>query len=93
MLRVGLLVPPGFANLSFAPLSVFEATNTMLGEPFYEPHVVSVRGGPVPNTFGMAMQTEPVDDVALDTLLVGSRSKSTRLNSSHCVTSRMPSSA
>ena len=72
MLRVGLLVPPGFANLSFAPLSVFEATNMMLGEPFYEPHVVSVNGGPVTNTFGMAMQTEAAEDLALDTLLVGS---------------------
>ena len=55
MLRVGLLVPPGFSNLSFAPLSVFEATNMMLGEPYYEPHVVSVSGGPVTNAFGVAM--------------------------------------
>jgi len=70
VLRVGLLVPPGFSNLNFAPLSVFEATNMMLGEPYYEPHVVSVSGGPVTNTFGVAMQTEPADDVALDTLLV-----------------------
>lgn len=72
MLRVGLLVPPSFANLSFAPLSVFEAANMMLGEPYYEPHIVSVSGGPVPNSFGMAMQTERADDIALDTLLIGS---------------------
>jgi transcriptional regulator GlxA family with amidase domain len=72
MLHVGLLVPPGFANLSFAPLSVFEAANMMLGEPHYEPHIVSVSGGPVPNSFGMAMQTERADDIALDTLLIGS---------------------
>jgi transcriptional regulator GlxA family with amidase domain len=77
VLRVGLLVPPGFSNLSFAPLSVFEATNMMLGEPYYEPHVVSVSGGPVTNAFGVAMQTEPADDVALDTLLVaGARADS-----------------
>jgi transcriptional regulator GlxA family with amidase domain len=31
MLRVGLLVPPNFANLSFAPLAVFDAANLMLG--------------------------------------------------------------
>ena len=29
----------------------------MLGEPYYEPHVVSVSGGPVINSFGMATQT------------------------------------
>src|SRR5690242_5866118 len=72
MLHVGLLVPPGFANLSFAPLSVFEAANMMLREPHYEPHIVSVSGGPVPNSFGMAMQTERAGDIALDTLLIGS---------------------
>ena len=43
----------------------------MLGEPCYEPHVVSVSGGPVINSFGMAMQTERADDVALDTMLIG----------------------
>jgi hypothetical protein len=39
MLRVGLLVPPNFANLSFAPLAAFDAANLMLGEPYYEQHV------------------------------------------------------
>jgi transcriptional regulator GlxA family with amidase domain len=43
----------------------------MLGEPYYEPHVVSVNGGLVVNSFGMATQTERADDVALDTMLVG----------------------
>jgi hypothetical protein len=41
MLRVGLLVPPSFANLSFAPLAVFDAANLMLGQVYYEQHVVS----------------------------------------------------
>jgi transcriptional regulator GlxA family with amidase domain len=71
MLHVGLLLPPRFANLSFAPLAVFEAANMMLGEPYYEPHVVSANGGLVVNSFGMATQTERADDVALDTMLVG----------------------
>src|SRR5258708_3300854 len=71
MLHVGLLLPPRFANLSFAPLAVFEAANMMLGEPYYEPHVVSANGGLVLNSFGMATQTERADDVALDTMLVG----------------------
>lgn len=71
ILHVGLLLPPHFANLSFAPLAVFEAANMMLGQPYYQPHVVSVNGGLVINSFGMAAQTERADDVALDTLLVG----------------------
>src|SRR5258708_23294727 len=71
MLHVGLLLPPRFANLSFAPLAVFEAANMMLGEPYYQPHVVSANGGSVVNSFGMATQTERADDVALDTMLVG----------------------
>ena len=71
MLRVGLLVPPSFASLSFAPLAVFDAANLMLGEVYYEQHVVSVSGGSVTNSFGMAVQTERAEDVPLDTLLVG----------------------
>ena len=72
MLRVALLVPDGFATLSFAPLSVFEAANTILEEPFYEVHVASVTGGRLANSFGMAIETECVTDATFDTLLVGS---------------------
>jgi transcriptional regulator GlxA family with amidase domain len=72
MLRVALLVPDGFATLSFAPLSVFEAANAISEEPFYEVHVASVTGGRVVNSFGMAIETECVTDATFDTLLVGS---------------------
>ncbi len=61
----------GFANLSFAPLAVFEAANLVLGEPFYELHVVSAPGGHISNSFGMEVQTERASEVCLDTLLVG----------------------
>ena len=71
-MRIGLIVPPGFAVLSFAPLSVFEAANGVLGKPFYEIHAVSVTGGRIPNSFGMEMQTVRVADGTFDTLLVGS---------------------
>ena len=71
MVTVGLLLPEGFANLSFAPLAVFEAANMILDKPFYELHVISVAGGRVVNSFGMAAETEQAEDVALDTLLVG----------------------
>jgi len=72
MLRVALLVPDGFATLSFAPLAVFEAANAILEEPFYEVHVASATGGRLVNSFGMAIETECVTDATFDTLLVGS---------------------
>jgi len=71
MLRVALLVPDGFATLSFAPLAAFEAANLVLGECFYEVHVTSVAGGRVANSFGMEVDTECAEDSAFDTLLVG----------------------
>src|SRR5258708_1674844 len=72
MLRIGLIVPPGFAVLSFAPLSVFEAANMILDKPFYEVQAVSLAGGRIPNSFGMEMDTMRVTDGTFDTLLVGS---------------------
>src|SRR5882724_5246126 len=71
ILRVGLLLPPGFDVLSFAPLSVFITANSVSAESFYEAHVVSVSGGRVSNSFGMFVDTERAGDIALDTLLVG----------------------
>jgi transcriptional regulator GlxA family with amidase domain len=72
ILRIGLIVPPGFAVLSFAPLSVFEAANMVLANPFYEVHAVSMSGGRIPNSFGMEMETVRVTDGTFDTLLIGS---------------------
>ena len=72
MLRVGLIVPQGFATLSFAPLTVFEAANLVLEQPLYEVHVTSESGGRVLNSFGMEVMTERVTDATFDTLLVGS---------------------
>ena len=72
MLRVGLLVPDGFATSSFAPLAAFEAANLVRGECFYEVHVTSVAGGRVANSFGMEVDTECVEDLVFDTLLLGS---------------------
>src|SRR6267154_1687864 len=72
VMRIGLIVPPGFAVLSFAPLSVFEAANMVLEKPFYEVHAVSLTGGRIPNSFGMEMDTVRVTDGTFDTLLIGS---------------------
>jgi transcriptional regulator GlxA family with amidase domain len=71
-MRIGLIVPPGFAVLSFAPLSVFEAANGVLGKPFYEVHAVSATGGRILNSFGMELETERVSGGTFDTLLIGS---------------------
>ena len=71
-MRIGLLLPPGFAVLSFAPLATFEAANMILGKKYYDVHVVSSRGGALPNSFGMTVKTERAADLSLDTLVVGS---------------------
>lgn len=57
--------------MSFAPLSAFEIANLAMGEAVYEVHVASEAGGPVRNSFGMAMTTQRLAEVDLDTLLVG----------------------
>jgi len=44
----------------------------VLEKPFYEVHVVSVRGRRVPSSFGMKVDTECATDATFDTLLVGS---------------------
>lgn len=69
-----MFLPPRFCNLSFAPLAVFETANLILKDHFYDLHVVSVSGGLVINSFGVATQTERADQLALDTLLIGAPS-------------------
>jgi hypothetical protein len=56
---VGLLLPSRFANLSFAPLAAFETANMVLGEAFYDIHVVSAAGGQIA-TFGAFGHRGPV---------------------------------
>src|SRR5258708_34435907 len=43
----------------------------VLGEKFYDMHLVSATGGQIVNSIGMHVETECGYDVALDTLLVG----------------------
>ena len=45
----------------------------VLGEEFYDMHVVSASGGQIVNSLGMRIDTERGNDLALDTLLVGAR--------------------
>jgi transcriptional regulator GlxA family with amidase domain len=69
--RVALVVVPGFQNMSFAALSVFELANKNSGQTLYEVHVLSEDGGPVRNSFGMEVSTEPPGRYEFDTILVG----------------------
>ena len=71
MLRVGLLLPAGFSVMSFAPIAAFETANLVLGERFYDLHILSESGGPLTNSLGRAMDTEPLGENAFDTLMVG----------------------
>ncbi len=70
--HIGLLLSPGFATLSFAPLAVFEAANMVVGEDLYDVHVVTPTGGSLRNSFGMAIETQSVSEFEFDTILVGS---------------------
>jgi transcriptional regulator GlxA family with amidase domain len=71
VLRVGLILPAGFHVMSYAALAAFETANFIAGEHFYEVSTLSEYGGPVPNSFGAATETEPLDIRPFDTLLVG----------------------
>ena len=77
MHRVGFIVPEGFQLMSLAALTAFELANLPPNGPRYEVHLLSVQGGPVLSSSGMALQTiafeDPAfEDLAFDTLIVGS---------------------
>ena len=71
MPHIGLFLPPGFATLSFAPLTVFEVANVALGEKHYDVHAVTARGGALTSNFGMTVETQSISDFEFDTILVG----------------------
>ena len=71
MLRVGLILPAGFHVMSFAALATFDTANFIAAEHFYDVSILSEHGGAVPNSFGTATETEPLDIRPFDTLLVG----------------------
>jgi transcriptional regulator GlxA family with amidase domain len=71
MLRVGLILPAGFHVMSYATIGTFDTANFIAGEQFYDISILSEHGGPVPNSFGTATETEPLDIKPFDTLLVG----------------------
>jgi transcriptional regulator GlxA family with amidase domain len=71
MQQIGFLLYPGFQIMSLAAVSAFEFTNVELEEKAYEVRYLSEHGGPIANSLGMVMETEPFGDpAALDTLIV-----------------------
>ncbi|MBV7538044.1 GlxA family transcriptional regulator [Duganella sp. sic0402] len=71
MKRIGLVIYPGFQALDMAALTVFEFANTLLPEPLYELATVSVDGGPVRSSAGVALESTALAGARYDTLLVG----------------------
>ena len=70
MLRVALILPAGFHVMSYATVATFDTANSIAGEQFYELSILSEHGGPVPNSFGTATETERLDIKFFDTLLM-----------------------
>jgi transcriptional regulator GlxA family with amidase domain len=75
MQRIGFVIAPGFQVMSLAALSVFEFTNLTTGKPLYEIHLLSEAGGLVGSSIGTAMESQALDDPALqglafDTLII-----------------------
>jgi len=71
MRRVGFVVFPGYQVMSFAVISVFEVANVQVGKQVYDIRLLSEAGGAVRTSSGMSANTQPFDDAALDTLIVG----------------------
>ena len=71
MMRIGMIVVPGFDAMSFVPLSVFDAANIVLGERRYELRILSAEGGRIQSSFGMEVVTEPLNGAQFDTIVVG----------------------
>ncbi|UQY46116.1 GlxA family transcriptional regulator [Erwinia sp. PK3-005] len=71
MHRVGLLITDRFQVLGLSTLSVFEFANQAIKEPFYTCTVYSERGGPVKSSYGVGVDSQPLDvEAPIDTWLV-----------------------
>lgn len=70
MLRVGIVLYPGFQVMNLGVTTVLEFANRTAAKPLYAVHLLSEQGGPVPTSAGFCVTTEAFDDRAFDTLLV-----------------------
>jgi transcriptional regulator GlxA family with amidase domain len=70
MLRLGIVVFPGFQMMNLSVLTVFEFANRVADAPLYDLVLLSEEGGPVQGSAGFSVTTQKFDDSAFDTLLV-----------------------
>ncbi|MEM5339041.1 GlxA family transcriptional regulator [Paraburkholderia azotifigens] len=70
MLRIGIVLFPGFQVMNLGMTSVLEFANREMSEPLYDFVLLSERGGPVPCSSGFEVSTQPFDDSRFDTILV-----------------------
>lgn len=70
MIRVGVVVYPGFQLLTLAVVSVFEYANMSLDKPLYAHTLLSEAGGLVASSCGVQVETLPFGNVRYDTVLV-----------------------
>lgn len=69
MLTIGFVVFDDFQVMGMAALSAFEMAGLVLGRPAYRVHVLSERGGPVRNSLGFAVETQPFGESFFDTTI------------------------
>lgn len=71
MRDIAFVVYPGYSVMALAVVSAFEVANMMSGEPLYDLHFVSEKGGKVRTSSGMILETEIFTEMPFDTLVVG----------------------
>jgi transcriptional regulator GlxA family with amidase domain len=70
MLTIGFVLPPRFQIMGLSAVSAFELANVAAGEALYGIRLLSEHGGPVPNSFGIPVETRPLARNRVDTLIV-----------------------
>lgn len=71
MLKIGLVVTPGFPIMSLAALSVFEFANVDAEKQLYDVKVLSEHGGPVATAMGVNVDTIAFGETHYDTVILG----------------------
>lgn len=72
MLRIGFVLQPGFQIMSLAAVSAFEFANLIAEDELYTIDFLSEFGGPVDNSLGISIATNPIGQSRFDTLIFGS---------------------
>ena len=69
--NIGFLIYPEHQMLDLSgPLCAFQAAGTIHGGAPYQLHILSVHGGLMQSSVGVSLETRPIGEAALDTLIV-----------------------